>query len=211
MFNKSKIVKKNEERPTDLEEVFAKTLSHFEVKHYELKAHLRFVYISSVEEVEFAQHDGSMSQYYLVRIPYRSLASFRKVGDALIKLMEEKFKWPVVFVANRTIISTRAVHHASQKRPRSRTLKAVHASTLEDVVTPSHINGRTTRVSTEGKRHESVFLDPLDKDRMAPRLEAMANAYKKLTTHTVHFEFAKLTSFQRKKLEQAKKTKADDK
>lgn len=56
-------------------------------------------------------------------------------------------------------------------------------------------------MSVEGKRHETVLLDPLDKDLMTPRLEAMTNAYKKLTTHTVHFTFAKLTTFQRRKLE----------
>lgn len=208
MFNKSKIVKKEGERPTDLEEVFAKTLSHFEVKHTALAAHLRFVYISSVSEVEFAQHDGSMAQYFLVRIPFRSLAAFRKVSDQVIDLLEAKFKWPVMVVANRTIISPHAVTHASQKRPRSRTLKAVHSETLNDIVTPSHINGRHTRVTVEGKRNETVFLDPLDKDLMTPRLEAMAHCYKKLTTHAVHFDFAKLTSFQKKKLEQAKKQKS---
>ena len=210
MFNKSKIVKKNDEKTTDLEEVFAKTLSHIEVKHTELAQHLRLVYISSVTEVEFKQHDGSMAQYFLVRIPFRSLQAFRKVGDKVIELMEAKFKWPVIFVANRTIVSTRAVHHASQKRPRSRTLKAVHAETLADICTPSNINGRQIRVSCEGKKNESIFLDPLDKDLMAPRLEAMTDAYKKLTTHTVAFGFAKLTSFQRKKLEMAKKNKKDE-
>lgn len=105
MFNKSKIVKKNDERPTETEELFAKALSHWEVKHTELSGHLRFVIINSVTEVEFAQHDGTMSQYYLVRIPYRSLAAFRKCDDKVIELMEQRFKYPVIVVANRTIVS----------------------------------------------------------------------------------------------------------
>lgn len=210
MFNKSKIVKKNDERPTEVEELFAKAVSHFEVQQPDLQAHLRFVFISEVKEMEFKQKDGSMGKYYLVRIPYRSLAAYKKVSTQVIGLLEDRFKCTVIIVANRTIVSLRSVHHASQMRPRSRTLKAVHAATLEDIVAPSHINGRQVRVSVDGAKHESVFLDPMDKDIISGRLEAMTNAYAALTTHTVHFGFAKLTSFQKKKLEVAKAKKSDN-
>ena len=43
---------------------------------------------------------------------------------------------------------------------------------------------------------------------MTPRLDAVAHAYTKLTTHVVHFEFSKPTNFQRKKLEQLKSKKS---
>jgi hypothetical protein len=43
---------------------------------------------------------------------------------------------------------------------------------------------------------------------MQDRLEAIADAYKRLTTHSIVFEFSKPTAFQSKKLEQqTKKTK----
>ena len=201
MFNKTKIVKKNNEQPTETEEKFAKKLSAIENSSSDIQQHLRFVFLSSVQDKEFTQHDGTKATYYLVRIPYRSLAAYKKISTQVINLLEEHFKKPVIVVANRTIISTRAVHHASQKRPRSRTLKAVHAATLEDIVAPSHINGRMTRVSLDGGKHETILLDPMDKDSVSSRLEAMKNAYYDLTTHTVHFQFAKLTSFQKKKME----------
>jgi hypothetical protein len=88
-----------------------------------------------------------------------------------------------------------AIHHASQKRPRSRTLKAVHQALLDDIVAPSAITGRTVRVATSGKRTEKIFLDPLDRELMEPRLEAMSHAYAKLTTHNVVFDFSKPTAF----------------
>ena len=98
--------------------------------------------------------------------------------------------------------------HASQKRPRSRTLKAVHQETLNDLVAPSFVSGRQTRIAADGKRTEKIFLDPLDKEIMQDRLEAIADAYKRLTTHSIVFEFSKPTAFQSKKLEaQTKKTK----
>jgi len=70
-----------------------------------------------------------------------------------------------------------AIDHPSQKRPRSRTLKAVHNAILDDIVSPSAVTGRQIRVSIEGKSTERIFLDPLDRDIIEPRLEALAAAY----------------------------------
>jgi hypothetical protein len=61
-----------------------------------------------------------------------------------------------------SLILILAIHHASQKRPRSRTLKAVHNAILDDIVQPSSVTGRTTRVAINGKRTETIYLDPLD-------------------------------------------------
>lgn len=61
--------------------------------------------LTNAEEVEYKLADGSNSKYILIRIPFRSLAAFRKVGSDVIEHLENKFKWPVLIVANRTIIS----------------------------------------------------------------------------------------------------------
>lgn len=61
--------------------------------------------LSAAEEVEYTAADGSKAKYFLIRIPFRSLAAFRKVGPAVIEHLEKKFNWPVIIVANRTIIS----------------------------------------------------------------------------------------------------------
>ena len=159
------------------------------------------VFINAVEQCEFETNDGSMAQYILVKIPYRSLQFYKKVASQMIDCLEEKFQWPVIVVVNRTIDSKRKVTHPSQKRPRSRTLKAVHAAILNDVVVPSSIVGRRTRVSSETGSTETVYLDPLDKMLVEDKLDAMANAYAKLTTHKITIQFAKPTSFQKKKLE----------
>ena len=86
--------------------------------------------------------------------------------------------------------------HPTQKRPRSRTLKAVHKAILDDICAPSGVTGRQTRISVEGKRTEKVFLDPLDAENMTHRLDAIAHAYNKLTTHVISFGFSKPTTFQ---------------
>merc|ERR1712060_599743 len=174
MFNRSKLQKKGETRATELEEEIAKTLQAFETSSQDLQQHLKFVYFNSAEEVEFEQADGQTAKYILVRIPYRSLNYFKKVGPKVIENLEAKFKWPIIVIANRTIQSKRAKTHASQMRPRSRTLKAVHQAILNDIVCPSSITGRSVRVASDARNVERVFLDPLDKSLVESKIDCMA-------------------------------------
>jgi len=44
-----------------------------------------------------------------------------------------------------------------QKRPRSRTLTAVHEAILQDVVFPAEVVGKRTRVKLDGKQIIKVF------------------------------------------------------
>ena len=201
MFNRSKLQKKEGQRATELEEEIAKTLSAFETANADLQQHLKFVYVNSAEEVEF-ENNCQMSKYVLVRIPFRSLPYYRKVAGKVIDALESKFKWPVIVIANRTIQSKRAKTHASQMRPRSRTLKAVHKALLEDIVVPSSVTARSTRVGGLGGTQERVYLDPLDRTTVEAKIDHMAHAYAKLTTHKISIDFSKPTSFQKKKIEQ---------
>merc|ERR1712083_148990 len=207
MFNRSKLQKKDGQRATELEEELAKTLSAFENSNADLQQHLKFVYVNSAEEIEFANDHGTFSKYMLVRIPFRSLPYYRKVAGKVVDALEAKFKWPVIIIANRTIQSKRAKTHASQQRPRSRTLKAVHAALLNDIVVPSSVTGRTCRVAQEGGRTERVFLDPLDESMVDKKIDCMAHCYQRLTTHKISIGFSKPTTFQKKKLEQIKEKK----
>ena len=95
--------------------------------------------------------------------------------------------------------------HPSQKRPRSRTLKAVQLAFLNDIVVPSSVVGRSTRVSLTEGSSERVFLDPMDRDDVEGKIEAMADAYRRLTTHKITIDFKKPTSHQIKKLETKKR------
>jgi len=105
MFNRSKIIKKGDAKVTELEEECAKALQQFELANSDMAVHFKTFFLNSVEQVEFKQHDGTMSKYMLIRIPFRSLAAFKKVGEKVIEAFEAKFKWPVIVSANRTIIS----------------------------------------------------------------------------------------------------------
>jgi len=154
-----------------------------------------------VQNIDYVESDGSARQYLLVRIPHRSHAAFRKVGGLVQEHLESIYDKPVIIVANRTIISPSAKHHPSQMRPRSRCLTVVHKEILNDVVFPSTITGRSTRVTLDGKKHQKVLLDPLDRDDIDRKLDAIMHCYHKLTTHKIALGYSKPSPFQQKLIE----------
>merc|ERR1712099_54954 len=121
------------------------------------------------------------------------------MGGKLVQdALEKNFDKQVIVVANRTIISPSAKSHPSQMRPRSRCLTVVHKEILNDVVYPSTITGRSMRVAADGRKHQKVLLDPLDKDVVENKIDAVIHCYHKLTTHKIALGFSKPSIFQQK-------------
>ena len=207
MFNRrEKIIKKDGTKPSELEEEVAKRLHQIELENMDLKKELSIILITSAQMVDYEAH-GTPGQYLLVRILHRSLGAFKKAGYKVLEQLQAHYGKPVIVVANRTIISPSAKHHPSQMRPRSRTLTAVHKEILGDVCFPSNITGRGLRVDLDGKKHQKVCLDPLDKEIMEDKLAAITHCYHKLTTHKIALGFSKPTLFQQKTLEQREKAR----
>lgn len=77
----------------------------------------------------------------------------------------------------------------TQKRPRSRTLTAVHEAILSDLVYPTEIVGKRTRQKTDGAKVLKVLLDSKDQGGMEWKLDGIAEVYRKLTGRQVIFEF----------------------
>jgi small subunit ribosomal protein S7e len=67
----------------------------------------------------------------------------------LEKKLSDKY---IVFLSQRRVLPKpkRNATAVGQKRPRSRTLTAVHEKMLEDLVWPSEIVGKRTRVAADG-------------------------------------------------------------
>jgi small subunit ribosomal protein S7e len=199
MFHKrDRIIKKDGEKPSELEEEVAKGLHALSTKFPDHHSNLKIIFLNSVKQVEYNQRDGSRANYLLVRIPHRSLGAFRKVGSVVQEELEAKFGKQVIIVANRNIQSPTAKRHATQMRPRSRNLVTVHKEILTDVLYPSNIQERSTRVQADGRRQEIVLLDPLDNEIMEDKLDAIIDCYHKLTTHKISLGFAKPSVFQQK-------------
>ena len=99
-----------------------------------------------------------------------------------------------------------------QKRPRSRTLTNVHEKILEDLVFPTEIVGKRTRVSVDGSKLLKVyvisytrvlehrltcwpcsFLDSKDSTSLEYKLDSFSSVYRRLTGKDVVFEFPQQT------------------
>jgi small subunit ribosomal protein S7e len=78
---------------------------------------------------------------------------------------------------------------SKQKRPRSRTLTAVHEATLNDLVYPAEIIGKRIRVKLDGSRLIKIHLDKTQQTQVEHKIDTFGSLYKKLTGKDVHFEF----------------------
>merc|ERR1712094_153787 len=97
----------------------------------------------------------------------------------------------VVIVASRKIQqkTIRKAKGSAQRRPRSRTLTAVHDAILEDLVYPTEIVGKRVRVRLDGTKQTRVYLDPKDQTNIEYKLESFGAVFKRLTGKDAVFDF----------------------
>merc|ERR1711957_770439 len=129
----------------------------------------------------------------IIHFPFRVWKTVKKIQGRLTRELEKKFsKKHIVFIANRTILDKNFRRKGLAVRPRSRTLTAVHESILEDVVGPTEIVGKRTRISVDGSKVLKVYLDSKDKDKenVEAKLATFSAVYKKLTNKEAVFSFA---------------------
>ncbi|XP_044890798.1 40S ribosomal protein S7-like [Felis catus] len=117
--------------------------------------------------------------------------SFQKIQ--VVRELEKKFSGKhVVFIAQRRILpepTRKSRTKNQQKRPRSRTLTAVHDAILEDLVFPSEIMGKRIRVKLDSSRLIKVHLDKAQQNNVEHKVETFSGVYKKLTGKDGNFEF----------------------
>lgn len=167
-----------------LSSMIKQAIQDLENTNQELKADLENLFICGAAEVAIANRTA-----VVIHVPYRYLKTFHKIQQRLVRELEKKFSnKDVVFVGNRRIRPVPKANFA-RARPRSRTLTAVHASLLEDLVYPTEIVGKRQRYRLDGSKLLKVYLDPSKKTETEYKLETFAGVYKKLTGKDVSFEF----------------------
>ena len=187
-FTSSSKIKKTG-APTPLESQVATYLFDLENNaSKDLKAQLKALYITSAKEVDL----GDGNKAVVVFVPYRLLTQFHKVQERVVGELEKKLSGQtVVILAQRTILAKPSKNNrkAAQKRPYSRTLTAVHAAILDDLVFPSEVVGRRIRVKVDGTRTQKVQLDTRAQQEVEHKLETLSGVYKRMTGKEVNFVF----------------------
>merc|ERR1712070_356854 len=125
-------------------------------------------------------------------VPFKLLKIVHKIQSRLVRELEKKFSGKhVIIIAQRNIQrkASAGQRQPKQKRPRSRTLTAVHDAILEDLVHPTEIVGKFTRYRLDGSKIMKVYLDPKDAPNVECKVDTFATVYKKLTGKEVKFEF----------------------
>merc|ERR1712001_566736 len=148
--------------PDEIEKQISQALLDLEVNS-DLKAALRELHITAAKEVDCAEGKKSL----VIFVPVPQLKAFQKIQTK----------------------PTRKANKLKQKRPRSRTLMAVHNAILDDLVYPAEIVGKRIRIRLDGSRLFKVHLDKTQQTNIEHKTETFASVYKKLTGKEVNFEF----------------------
>lgn len=173
------------EKPSELELQVAQAFVDLETQA-DLKADLRPLQFKTIKEVDVQGGKKALAVF----VPPPSLNGYKKVQTRLTRELEKKFPdRHVVFLAERRILPKPARgSKQSQKRPRSRTLTAVHDQILEDLVFPTEIIGKRVRYLVGGNKIHKVLLDSKDSTAVDYKLESFQQLYAKLTGKQVVFE-----------------------
>jgi small subunit ribosomal protein S7e len=179
-------VNKNRSNVNEITKNLTTVMARIQESDQKLKKDLENVKVEVANEIAV----GLDKRCYLVQVNESSVKNLQNVHSELVKKLEDHFNTPVVIVPHRKTINGKLFRkYIGTKVPRNKTLSAVYDSVLEDLVYPATIVGKRTRYPSGKSRVYKVFVDPLDRESVEYKQNAIASAYKALTNRELVIEF----------------------
>lgn len=133
---------------------------------------------------------GDNKRCYLIQVNEEAAKNLQGVHSDVVQKLEDHFNVPVVIVPARKKVNGKLYRkYTGPNAPRKSTLANVYDSLLEDILYPATIVGRRTRFPKGKARVFKVLVDPLDKESVEPKVNAIAACYKGLTNRELVIEF----------------------
>ena len=186
-----KLLKSDGKVVSEIEKQVSQALIDLETND-DVQSQLKELYIVGVKEVELGNKSA-----IIIYVPVPQLKAFHKIHPALVRELEKKFGGrDILILAKRRILPKpqrgSKARPQKQKRPRSRTLTAVHDAWLDELVYPAEVVGRRIRVKLDGKKVYKVHLDKSHQTNVGHKIGVFASVYRKLTGKDVTFEFPEI-------------------
>uniref|UniRef100_A0A915DSK0 40S ribosomal protein S7 n=1 Tax=Ditylenchus dipsaci TaxID=166011 RepID=A0A915DSK0_9BILA len=184
-----KLVKSDGGSATELESTIGNALAELSSTAGDMKGQLSELYAVGAQDYAFGD-----KKCIVIYVPVPQLRDFQKIHPKLVRELEKKFSGThILIVAKRRILEKpmrgKNRKPIKQKRPRSRTLTAVHDAILSDMVFPAEVVGRRTRYKLDGKQLFKVHLDKSQQTNVEHKVDTFSYVYKRLTGKEVVFEF----------------------
>lgn len=178
-----KIKKPTGQKADELEQKVAQAIFDLEVNNSELKDDLQTVQFVAAKEVKINKTKKAL----VVFVPERQVNTWKRVHVRVVRELEKKFSGHhVLIVGKRVALKKPSV---LSRRPRRRTLSAVHEELLSDVTFPVEVVGKRIRTKVDGSTHQRVQLDAKEKTNYEGKLHTFSVVYRMLTGKTTKFHF----------------------
>jgi len=168
---------------------FVEAVSHLDAESKRLASH---IHISKAAEISY----GKDKSFVLIYLSFRSSkVLLTPLYKKIVTELEKRLKKTVLLLSSRKIQSRWVKENRTQKRPNSRTLSAVYAAILDELLLPGIIIGSRTRVRLDGSSFSRITLDKNEQHFLEERVEAIRAAYRRLSNRDIEIDFQKENTY----------------
>merc|ERR1712159_325118 len=175
--------------PTDLEKEIAKVIYDLAQSSSENREDFRNIFVAGAKEFCVNSIGKREKRVVLIYVPYPSLKSAQKLHYKIVTEIQKRKSVQAFITAKRNILNRWIKAHASQKRPRSRTLTSVFDSILDDLLVPGNITARRIRHRLNGKLLYKIWVNEENRAYLEDRCDAISHIYEALTHRKIDIDF----------------------